>query len=83
MGFRQVQRAIRSLFLYEHVITPKTRWQARVCLWERDRFERLPPFVEQCAVDAVPLLALPGRSPGRSRPRAGRELSRGVHREGR
>ena len=47
VGERQVQRAIRSLFLYEHVITPKTRWQARCRLWERDRLERLPAFVEQ------------------------------------
>jgi hypothetical protein len=44
---QQVQRAIRSLFLYEHVITPKTRWQARCRLWERDRLENLPAFVEQ------------------------------------
>jgi hypothetical protein len=47
VGERQVQRAIRSLLLYEHVVTPKTRWQARVRLWERDRLESLPPFVEQ------------------------------------
>jgi hypothetical protein len=47
VGERQVQRAIRSLFLYEHVITPKTRWQARTRLWERDRSGCLPSFVEQ------------------------------------
>jgi hypothetical protein len=47
VGERQVQRVIRSLFLYEHLITPKTRWQARVRLWERDKSEQLPPFVEQ------------------------------------
>lgn len=47
VGERQVQRAIRSLFLYEHIITPKTRWQARVRLWERDRLKSLPSFVEQ------------------------------------
>ena len=47
VGERQVRRAIRSLFLYEHVITPKTRWQARTRLWERDQSECLPSFVEQ------------------------------------
>jgi len=47
VGERQVQRAIRSLFLYEHLITPKTRWRARIRLWERDRLECLPSFVEQ------------------------------------
>lgn len=47
VGERQVQRAIRSLFVYEHEITPKTRWQARVRLWERDQHERLPPFVDR------------------------------------
>src|SRR5262249_27847096 len=34
---RQVRRAIRSLFLYEHQLTPKTRRQARTCLWHRER----------------------------------------------
>jgi hypothetical protein len=47
VGERQVRRAIRSLFLYEHVMTPKTRWQARTRLWERDRTCPLPSFVEQ------------------------------------
>jgi hypothetical protein len=47
VGERHVQRAIRSQFLYEHVITPKTRWQARSRLWERDHLEKLPAFVEQ------------------------------------
>jgi hypothetical protein len=47
VGARQVQRAIRSLFLYEHQLTPRTRRQARTVLWCRDRAEELPPFVER------------------------------------
>jgi hypothetical protein len=39
-----VQRAIRSLFLYEHQLTPKGRRQARTFLWRRDRVEGLPAF---------------------------------------
>ncbi len=47
VGARQVQRAIRSLFLYEHQLTPTTRRQARTVLWQRDGDARLPPFVER------------------------------------
>jgi hypothetical protein len=47
VGDRQVQRAIRSLFLYEHQLTPKTRRQARTALWRRERVEALPAFSER------------------------------------
>jgi hypothetical protein len=66
VGARQVRRAIRSLFLYEHVLTPKTRRQARTFLWCRDRGDRLPPFVVRvgwsrcrCARCHGPSLAAP------------------------
>ena len=44
---RQAQRAIRSLFLYEHQLAPKTRRQARTALWRRDRDQALPSFGER------------------------------------
>ena len=47
VGTRQAQRAIRSLFLYEHQLTPKTRRQARTALWRRDRNQALPSFAER------------------------------------
>lgn len=44
----QARRAIRSLFLYEHQLTGRTRRQARTALWRRDRAARpLPPFAER------------------------------------
>jgi phytoene dehydrogenase-like protein len=46
VGERQARRAIRSLFLYEHQLTPKTRRKARTLLWRRDRAEGLPAFAE-------------------------------------
>jgi hypothetical protein len=46
---RQAQRAARSLFLYEHQLTPKTRRQARTSLWRRDRAEELPAFAERAS----------------------------------
>jgi hypothetical protein len=39
---KQVRRAIDSLFLYEHQLTPDTRREAREFLWQRDRKEPLP-----------------------------------------
>jgi hypothetical protein len=47
VGEQQVRRAIRSLFLYEHQLTPKTRRQARTALWRRERAEALPAFAER------------------------------------
>jgi hypothetical protein len=48
VGTRQAQRAIRSLFLYEHQLTPKTRRRARTLLWLRERSdEALPGFAER------------------------------------
>lgn len=41
----QVQRAVRSLFLYEHQLTAKTRRRARTALWQRDQRSPLPTFV--------------------------------------
>ena len=42
----QVQRAVRSLFLYEHQLTPKTRRRARTVVWQRDQRSPLPAFAE-------------------------------------
>jgi hypothetical protein len=47
VGQRHALRAIRSLFLYEHQLTAKTRRQARTMLWRRDRRESLPAFTER------------------------------------
>jgi hypothetical protein len=47
VGARQVARAVRSLFLYEHQLTAKTRRRARTILWQRDRRGPLPAFVER------------------------------------
>jgi hypothetical protein len=41
---RQAQRALRSLILYEHQLTPTTRRQARTVLWQRERAGELPGF---------------------------------------
>lgn len=43
----QVQRAVRSLFLYEHQLTTKTRRRARTVLWQRDQRSQLPAFAER------------------------------------
>jgi hypothetical protein len=42
-----VQRAVRSLFLYEHQLTAKTRRRARTALWQRDQRSPLPAFAER------------------------------------
>jgi hypothetical protein len=64
VGERQVQRAIRSLFLYEHQLLPTTRRQARTFLWRRDRAEGLPAFAERarwthCRCSQCQLLSQP------------------------
>jgi len=41
---RTVRRALRSVLLYEHQITPTTRRQARTELWRRAHDGPLPPF---------------------------------------
>ena len=41
---RTVRRALRSVLLYEHQITPKTRRQARTELWRRAHNGPLPSF---------------------------------------
>jgi hypothetical protein len=43
----QVQRAVSSLFLYEHQLTAKTRRRARTALWQRDQRCPLPAFAER------------------------------------
>ncbi len=47
VGACQVQRAIRSLFLYEHQLTSRTRRQARTTLWRRECADGLPAFAER------------------------------------
>lgn len=42
---RQVRRAIDSLFLYEHQLTPKTRRRAREYVWHRDRADDPLPAI--------------------------------------
>src|SRR5262249_6813423 len=42
VGMRQVRQAVRSLFLYEHQLTTKTRRRARTDLWQRDWSGPLP-----------------------------------------
>lgn len=44
---RQVQRAVHSLFLYEHQLTAKTRRRARTILWQREERSPMPPFVDR------------------------------------
>lgn len=39
---RVVWRAIRSLFLYEHLLSPETRRRARMTLWLREHDAPLP-----------------------------------------
>jgi hypothetical protein len=39
-----VRRALRSVLLYEHQITPKARRLARLTLWSRTHIGPLPPF---------------------------------------
>jgi len=39
-----VRRALRSVLLYEHQITPKARRLARLALWSRTHSGPLPPF---------------------------------------
>jgi hypothetical protein len=39
-----VRRALRSVLLYEHEITPKARRLARIALWSRTHNGPLPPF---------------------------------------
>jgi hypothetical protein len=41
---RNVRRALRSVLLYEHQITPKARRLARLALWSRTHSGPLPPF---------------------------------------
>ncbi len=41
---RQARRALRSVLLYEHEITPRTRRQARQALWRRQHTGPLPPL---------------------------------------
>jgi hypothetical protein len=41
---RNVRRALRSVLLYEHQITPKARRLARLALWSRSHSGPLPPF---------------------------------------
>lgn len=45
VGARHVKRAVRSLFLYEHQLTPKTRRHARTILWQQAMQRPLPDFV--------------------------------------
>jgi hypothetical protein len=47
VGMRQLQRAVRSLFLYEHQLTAKTRRWARTLLWQRDKRMPLPAFLDR------------------------------------
>jgi len=47
VGERQARRAVRSLFLYEHQLTPRARRRARTLLWARDRPGEAPPFAER------------------------------------
>jgi hypothetical protein len=41
---KNVRRALRSVLLYEHQITPKARRLARLALWSRTYTGPLPPF---------------------------------------
>jgi hypothetical protein len=41
---RNVRRALRSVLLYEHQITPRARRLARLALWSRTHSGPLPPF---------------------------------------
>lgn len=41
---KNVRRALRSVWLYEHQITPKARRLARLTLWSRTHSGPLPPF---------------------------------------
>jgi hypothetical protein len=41
---KNVRRALRSVLLYEHQITPKARRLARLALWSRTHSGPLPPF---------------------------------------
>ncbi len=48
VGERQVRRALRSVLLYEHQLSARTRRQARSDLWRRDRSdEPLPLFAQR------------------------------------
>jgi hypothetical protein len=41
---KNVRRALRSVLLYEHQITPKARRLTRLALWSRTHTGPLPPF---------------------------------------
>jgi hypothetical protein len=41
---KNTQRALQSVLLYEHQITPKARRLARLALWSRTHSGPLPPF---------------------------------------